>query len=71
MQKEIKSLKQMLKNIEEDSLKEKSTFQKQLHKKIKENNQLIEEISELKSSERTLTHQIKCLQNELAVYRRK
>ena len=71
MIKEIKSLKQMIKNIEEDSLKEKTTFQKQLHKKIKENNQLIEELSEIRSNERTLKHQINSLQTELAVYRRK
>lgn len=70
MIKEIRSLKQMIKNIEEDSLKEKTTFQKQLHKKIKENNQLIEELSEIRSSERTLKHQINSLQTELAVYRR-
>lgn len=71
MTKEIKSLKQMIKNIEEDSLKEKTAFQKQLHKRIKENNQLIEEINEIRANERSLKHQINSLQTELSVYRRK
>lgn len=70
MQKEVKMLKQMIKNIEEDSLKEKSNYQKQIHKKTKENNQLLEEIDEIKSIERNLRHQIKSLQHELSVYRR-
>jgi coiled-coil domain-containing protein 61 len=71
MQKEIKLLKQMIKNIEEDSLKDKTNYQKQLHKKTKEINQLIEEIEEVRASERNLKHQLKSLQTELAVYRRK
>ncbi len=71
MQKEIKLLKQMIKNIEEDSLKEKNVHQKQLHKKTKEFNQLIDDLEELRASERNLKHQLRTLQGELAVYRRK
>lgn len=70
MVKEIKVLKQMIKSIEEESLKEKNMLQKQLQKKTKECSHLIEECEELKASERNLKHQIKSLQSELALYRR-
>ena len=71
MDKEMKILKQMIKNIQEDALKDKSSYQKQIHKKTKEYNLLIEELDELKASERNLKHQVKSLQSELAMHRRK
>ena len=59
LQKEVKLLKQMIKSIEEDSLKEKTNWQKQLHKKSREMHQLNEELDELRASERNLRHQVR------------
>lgn len=49
----------MIKSIEEDSLKEKTTWQKQMQKKIREMQQLNDELDEVRASERNLRHQVK------------
>lgn len=66
MSKENKLLKQMIKTLEESAMKEKNSYQKQLLRKKEEINELNDEIFRLKSSERTLSHQIKAYNNEAA-----
>lgn len=61
LQKEVKILKQMIKSIEEDSLKEKTTWQKQMQKKIREMQQINDELDEVRASERNLRHQVKVI----------
>ena len=58
LHKEVKILKQMIKSIEEDSLKEKTAWQKQMQKKIREMQQINDELDEVRASERNLRHQV-------------
>lgn len=56
---EIKILKQMMKNIEENSIKEKNFFQRTIIKKDEEINFLKYQINQVKSSEKSLMSQLK------------
>lgn len=58
-QQEIKVLKQMMKGIEESSIKEKNYFQRQIIKKDEELNTLRYQISQIKANEKSLMSQIK------------
>ncbi|KAL5463241.1 hypothetical protein EMCRGX_G032121 [Ephydatia muelleri] len=83
--KELAILKKVIKNLEEDLLKERSKHQKQISKANQETRALLDEVilncccegicttpiqvEELRSSERTLQARVKSLTNELAVLR--
>ncbi len=56
---EIKLLKQMMKSIEENSLKEKNYFQRQLIKKDEEINILRYQLDQRVANEKNLLHHIK------------
>ena len=56
---EIKILKQMMKSIEENSIKEKNFFQRAIIKKDEEINLLKYQINQVKSSEKSLMSQLK------------
>lgn len=56
---DIKVLKQMMKSIEESSIKEKNFFQRQIVKKDEEINILKYEINQLRASEKSLMNQVK------------
>ena len=58
-QQDIKVLKQMMKSIEESSIKEKNFFQRQIVKKDEEINILKYEINQLRASEKSLMTQLK------------
>ncbi|XP_067938779.1 centrosomal protein CCDC61-like isoform X2 [Watersipora subatra] len=69
--KEIRVLKGVVKNLEEELMKEKAKHQRATAKKRKECQDLHEEVQELRVAERTLKVRVKSLTNELAVYKRK
>lgn len=69
--KEIRILKGIIKNLEEEMVKEKSKSQRQTSRRQKDYNQLLEEVEELRASERNLRVRLKSLTNELAVYKRR
>ena len=68
-QKDIKLLKQIIKTLEEKSLKEKNMFQKQLIKKKQEIDILREQLSEKKIIETNLKNEIRILSNEIKLHR--
>ncbi|EDV23658.1 uncharacterized protein TRIADDRAFT_57087 [Trichoplax adhaerens] len=65
--KEIKVLKKIIKNLEQELLKEKSRHHHVSNKRSKEYRSLMEEIEALRSSERNLRVRCKSLSNELAL----
>jgi hypothetical protein len=69
-QKEVKILKQMIKILEDNSFKDKTSFQKQLSKKKEEIDFLKLKLEESKDIERNLRHQLDTIKNELAINRR-
>ncbi len=68
-QKDIRLLKQIIKTLEEKSLKEKNMFQKQLMKKRQEIDILREQLSEKKIIETNLKNEIRILSNEIKIQR--
>ncbi|XP_064622675.1 centrosomal protein CCDC61-like [Lineus longissimus] len=69
--KEVKILKTMVKNLEEELLKERTKNQKMSSKRNAEYRQLSEEYEEIRAAERNLRIRVKSLTNELAVYKRR
>jgi coiled-coil domain-containing protein 61 len=67
--KQIKILKQAVRNLEAELAKEKSKYQRLAQKKTQEIRELMEELDELRSSERNLRIRLKSVSNELAVYK--
>ena len=63
--KEMKVLKGVIKNLEAELLREKSKHQKAINKLNQEYNQLLDEIEESKSNERSLRSRVKNLMAEL------
>ena len=61
--KEINSLKKMIKIIEEDSVKEKNLFLKQIIKKNEEINQLKCQMNKMIDNERSMVHKLKALKD--------
>ncbi|XP_035669643.1 coiled-coil domain-containing protein 61-like [Branchiostoma floridae] len=68
--KEIRVLKQVVKNLEQELLKERSRHQRSANKKSQAYKELQEELEELRATERNLRVRVKSLTNELAVYKR-
>jgi coiled-coil domain-containing protein 61 len=68
--KEIRGLKKVIKNLEENNLKEKNKHQRIIIKKNEEIKNLIEEVEELRASERLLTSRVKNLTNEIGMLKR-
>lgn len=68
---EIKILQQIIKTIEEKSIKEKNVLQKQLTKKKQEVEVLKDQVTDLKITERNLRNEIKTLSAELRVFRQR
>ncbi|XP_062617834.1 centrosomal protein CCDC61-like [Saccostrea cucullata] len=68
--KEIRMLKSVTKNLEEELMKEKTRHQRSTSKRSQEYRDLLEEVEELRASERNLRVRVKSLTNELAVYKR-
>ncbi len=68
-QKDIKLLKQIIKTLEEKSMKEKNMFQKQLMKKRQEIDILRGQLSEKKIIETNLKNEIRILSNEIKLHR--
>lgn len=68
--KEIRILKALTKSLEEDLMKEKTRHQRSTTKRSQEYRDLLEEVEELRASERNLRIRVKSLTNELAVYKR-
>lgn len=68
--KEIRILKKVIRNLEEDIMKERTKHQRYANKKNEEMRALLQELEDLRSSERTLRTRVKSLTNELAVLKR-
>lgn len=64
-QQQIRLLKQIVKTIEEKSLKEKTVLQKQLAKKRQECETLKHELDEMRVTERGLRNELRQLANEV------
>ncbi|XP_071962054.1 centrosomal protein CCDC61-like isoform X2 [Antedon mediterranea] len=69
--KEIRFLKNAIKNSEEELMNERRKFQRSTAKRNQEFKDLVEEVEELRASERNLRVRVKSLTNELAVYKRR
>ncbi|XP_067681537.1 centrosomal protein CCDC61-like isoform X2 [Haliotis asinina] len=67
---DVRMLKTLVKNLEEDLMKEKSKHQRLASKRGQEYRELLEEVEELRASERNLRVRVKSLTNELALYKR-
>ena len=68
--KEIRILKNLVKNLEEELMKEKTKHQRSASKRSQEYKQLLADLEDLRASERNLKIRIKSLTNELAIYKR-
>ncbi|KAK3749492.1 hypothetical protein QZH41_013465, partial [Actinostola sp. cb2023] len=68
--KEIRILKKVVQNLESDSMKEKSKYQRSLNKKNQEYRSISDELEEIRASERNLRARCRSLTNELAVFKR-
>ncbi|XP_059140343.1 centrosomal protein CCDC61-like isoform X2 [Physella acuta] len=68
--KDIRALKTMVKNLEEQLMKEKTHYQRTTSKRSQEYRDLLEEVEELRASERNLRVRVKSLTNELALLKR-
>ncbi|ELU17212.1 hypothetical protein CAPTEDRAFT_226826 [Capitella teleta] len=67
---EGRMLKKMIRSLEEDLMKERSKNQRINNKRSQEYRQLMDELEDVKASERNLKARVKSLTNELAVFRR-
>lgn len=68
--KDIRALKAVVRNLEEQLMKEKTRYQRNTSKRSQEYRDLLEEVEELRASERNLRVRLKSLTNELAMYKR-
>ncbi|XP_025103860.1 coiled-coil domain-containing protein 61-like isoform X2 [Pomacea canaliculata] len=68
--KEVRTLKAVVRNLEQELMKEKTEHQRASSKRSQEYRELLEEVEELRASERNLRVRVKSLTNELAVYKR-
>lgn len=68
--KELKMFKSMARQLEEELMKEKTKHQRQAAKHGQQYRDLLEELEEIRASERNLRIRVKSLTNELAVYKR-
>ncbi|GFO03898.1 coiled-coil domain-containing protein 61 [Plakobranchus ocellatus] len=68
--KDIRTLKAVVRNLEEQLMKEKTRYQRNTNKRSQEYRDLLEEVEELRASERNLRVRLKSLTNELAMYKR-
>jgi len=68
--KDIRSLRTMVRNLEDQLMKEKTRHQRATSKRSQEYRDLLEEVEELRASERNLRVRLKSLTNELAMYKR-
>lgn len=68
--KEMKVLKGVIKNLEAELLREKSKHQKAINKLNQEYNQLLDEVEETKSNERSLRTRVKSLSAELNILKK-
>ncbi|CAL1527795.1 unnamed protein product [Lymnaea stagnalis] len=68
--KDIRALKTVVRNLEEQLMKEKTKYQRSTSKRSQEYRDLLEEVEELRASERNLRVRVKSLTNELAMLKR-
>ncbi|XP_070180502.1 centrosomal protein CCDC61-like isoform X2 [Littorina saxatilis] len=68
--KEIRTLKAVVRNMEQELMREKTEHQRAASKRGHEYRELIEEVEELRASERNLRVRVKSLTNELVMYKR-
>ncbi|XP_072031836.1 centrosomal protein CCDC61-like [Amphiura filiformis] len=68
--KEVHILKNVVRNLEEELVNEKRKHQRSANKRNQEYKALLEEVEELRASDRNLRVRVKSLTNELAVLRR-
>ncbi|XP_050406127.1 centrosomal protein CCDC61 isoform X2 [Patella vulgata] len=68
--KDVRMLKGIVRNLEEELMKEKNKYQRSTSKRGQEYRELLGEVEELRASERNLRVRVKSLTNELAIYKR-
>ncbi|XP_067875050.1 centrosomal protein CCDC61 [Heterodontus francisci] len=68
--KDVKILKKVIQSLEEELMKEKTKNQKAANKRNQEYRQLLDELEEVKASERKLKVRMKNLTTELTLYKR-
>lgn len=68
--KEVRILKTAIRNLEEDLVNERRKFQRSSSKRSQNNRELLEEVEELRASERNLKVRVKSLTNELSILKR-
>ncbi|CAI8048211.1 Centrosomal protein CCDC61, partial [Geodia barretti] len=68
--KQLKMLHEVIRNLEEEVLQERTKHQRYVSKKTEELRSLTQELGELRSSERTLRSRVRNLTNELALLRK-
>ncbi|KAL4238643.1 Coiled-coil domain-containing protein 61 [Mactra antiquata] len=68
--KELKMFKTMTRQLEEELMKEKTKHQRHVSKHSQQYRDLLEELEELRASERNLKIRVKSLTNELALFKR-
>jgi coiled-coil domain-containing protein 61 len=68
--KQLKMMHEVIRNLEEEVLQERTKHQRYVSKKTEELRSLTQELGELKSSERTLRSRVKNLSNELALLKK-
>jgi coiled-coil domain-containing protein 61 len=68
--KQLKMLQKVIRNLEEEVMQERSKHQRYVNKKTEEMRALMQELGELRSSERTLRSRVKNLTNELTVLKK-
>lgn len=68
--KELKMFKSMTRQLEEELMKEKTKHQRHVTKHSQQYRELLEELDEIRASERNLKIRVKNLTNELALYKR-
>lgn len=68
--KDLRTLKGVVRGLEQELMREKTEHQRAASKRGQEYRELLEEVEELRASERNLRVRVKSLTNELAVYRR-
>ncbi|RUS85698.1 hypothetical protein EGW08_006574 [Elysia chlorotica] len=68
--KDIRTLKAVVRNLEEQLMREKTRYQRNTSKRSQEYRDLLEEVEELRASERNLRVRLKSMTNELAMYKR-
>ncbi|KAK7476249.1 hypothetical protein BaRGS_00032525 [Batillaria attramentaria] len=68
--KDLRTLKGVVRSLEQELMREKTEHQRAASKRGQEYRELLDEVEELRASERNLRVRVKSLTNELAVYRR-